>query len=178
MRFRAECSLAGKIYGYPFGVDVGFGDPILGDPEVFTANDTLAFAGVPPPTLRVYPIETHLAEKLHAYTMPRTRPNSRVKDLPDLALIATAGTLEANRLRAAIEQTFTFRDTHDVPEQLPAPPESWRAPYAATAKEEQLRWTTLDEVFGAASAFLNPVLKSESKHRWTPDTWSWTDKHP
>ena len=54
--------------------------------------------------------------------MPRTRPNSRVKDLPDLALIATAGTLEANRLRAAIEQTFTFHDAHDVPEQLPAPP--------------------------------------------------------
>ena len=53
MRFRAECSLAGKIYGYPFGVDVGFGDPILGDPEVFTANDTLAFAGVPPPIPRV-----------------------------------------------------------------------------------------------------------------------------
>jgi len=34
LRFRAECKLAGKLYGQPFGVDVAFGDPILGEPEV------------------------------------------------------------------------------------------------------------------------------------------------
>lgn len=115
VRFRAECSLAGKGYGRPFGVDVAFGDPILGEPEVMVASATLAFAGIAPPTLRVYPVETHVAEKLHAYTMPRARPNSRVKDLPDLALIATAGSIDADRLRAAIDQTFGFRGTHDVP---------------------------------------------------------------
>ena len=85
MRFVAECRLAGKIYGQRFGVDIAFGDPVIGEPEVVTANDVLGFVGVPPPTLRLYPIETHIAEKLHAYTMPRPRPNSRVKDLPDLA---------------------------------------------------------------------------------------------
>jgi hypothetical protein len=53
LRFRAECRLAGKIYGQPFGVDVAFGDPILGDPEVVVAQDLLAFAGIAPPTLRV-----------------------------------------------------------------------------------------------------------------------------
>jgi len=47
------------------------GDPILGEPEVVVAEDVLAFAGVTPPMLRLYPIETHIAEKLHAYTMPR-----------------------------------------------------------------------------------------------------------
>ena len=30
-RFAAECRLAGKIYGRRFGVDVGFGDPLVGD---------------------------------------------------------------------------------------------------------------------------------------------------
>jgi hypothetical protein len=89
-RFRAVCKLAGKIYGQPFGVDIAFGDPIFGEPEIIVAEDVLAFAGIAPPTVRVYPIETHIAEKLHAYTMPRERPNSRVKDLPDLALLATA----------------------------------------------------------------------------------------
>lgn len=29
-RFRAECELAGAIYGGPFGVDVAFGDPLVG----------------------------------------------------------------------------------------------------------------------------------------------------
>jgi hypothetical protein len=28
-RFQAECRLAGKVYGDPFGVDVAFGDPML-----------------------------------------------------------------------------------------------------------------------------------------------------
>jgi len=121
LRFRAECKLAGKLYGQPFGVDVAFGDPILGEPEVVVAEDVLAFAGIAPPTLRLYPIETHIAEKLHAYTMPRARPNSRVKDLPDIALLATAQPLDAKRLRAALEQTFTFRRTHSLPVMLPEP---------------------------------------------------------
>lgn len=78
LRFRATCRLAGRGYGHPFGVDVAFGDPILGEPEAVVAEDLLGFIGVPPPTLRIYPVETHLAEKLHAYTLPRSRPNSRV----------------------------------------------------------------------------------------------------
>src|SRR5438876_9011549 len=62
LRFRAECRLAGKVYGQPFGVDVAFGDPILGDPETVTAEDVLAFAGLVPPTRTLYALETHLAE--------------------------------------------------------------------------------------------------------------------
>lgn len=54
------------------------------------AEDLLAFAGIAPPTLRLYPIETHTAEKLHAYTMPRRRPNSRVKALVDVTKAAQA----------------------------------------------------------------------------------------
>jgi len=174
VRFRAKCSLAGKVYGRPFGVDVAFGDPILGEPEVIVAEDALAFAGIAPPTLRVYPVETHIAEKLHAYTMPRARPNSRVKDLPDVALIASAGSVEASRLRAAMDQTFAFRDTHDVPEQLPAPPPTWEGPYAVIAKEDQLPWPTVDEVFEVVRAFLDPVLAGLSDGQWDPQGWSWT----
>jgi hypothetical protein len=173
VRFRAECSLAGKIYGRPFGVDVAFGDPILGEPDVIVAEDALAFAGIAPPTLRVYPVETHIAEKLHAYTMPRARPNSRVKDLPDLALIATSGPVEASRLRAAIKQTFAFRDTHAVPEHLAVPPAIWAAPYAGIAEEDQLQWATLAEVHEAAAAFLDPVLAGHPYAKWDPGTWSW-----
>jgi predicted nucleotidyltransferase component of viral defense system len=173
LRFRAECTLAGKVYARPFGVDVAFGDPILGEPELKVAEDTLAFAGIAPPALRVYPVETHLAEKLHAYTMPRARPNSRVKDLPDIALIATAGPVEASRVRAAIEQTFAFRSTHVVPARLPTPPETWVAPYAAIAREDQLHWVTLVDAFEAARAFLDPVLTGVGGAVWDPATWRW-----
>lgn len=46
LRFRAECRLAGKPYGQPFGVDVVFGEPMLGEPEERVADDVLGFAGV------------------------------------------------------------------------------------------------------------------------------------
>jgi len=125
--------------------------------------------------LRVYPVETHVAEKLHAYTMPRPRPNSRVKDLPDLALIATAGSVEARRLRAAIDQTFGFRDTHDVPKRLPPPPAPWEGPYAAIAQEDELQWLTVHDAFEAARAFLDPVLAGPSAHRWDHLGWCWAE---
>lgn len=172
-RFRVECTVAGKVYGRPFGVDVAFGDPVLGEPDVRIADDTLAFAGIAPPAIRVYPIETHIAEKLHAYTMPRTRPNTRVKDLADLALLASAGPLEAQQIRAALEQTFAFRQTHPLPERLPPPPENWAAPYSAIALEDELRWRSLPELFEAVGAFLNPVLSGPSDAQWEPQGWQW-----
>jgi len=173
LRFRAEGKLAGKLYGQRFGVDVAFGDPILGDPELMVAEDVLSFAGIPPPTLRLYPIETHIAEKLHAYTMPRKRPSTRVKDLPDLALLATAQTLDAKRLREALDQTFTFRKTHPLATNLPAPLSVWATPYAAMAREDQLAWPTLEDVAGAAQAFLDPVLAGSLDATWLPETWGW-----
>ena len=122
LRFRAECRLAGKLYGQPFGVDVAFGDPLTEPGDVIVAHDSLAFACVPPPRFVVYPIETQIAEKLHAYTMPRARPNTRVKDLPDIALLATARELCASRVRTALLRTFDYRATHSVPTVVPDAP--------------------------------------------------------
>lgn len=173
LRFRAECRLAGKRYASRFGVDVAFGDPMLGDPDVVMADDMLSFAGVAPPALRLYPIETHVAEKLHAYTMPRSRPNTRVKDLPDIALLGAARPVDATRLRTAMEQTFTFRNTHPLPAALPEPQAAWTVPYAAMAREDQLMWPTLAEVTNAAKAFLDPVLPGGLVATWDPATWTW-----
>lgn len=167
------CKLAGKPYGHPFGVDIGFGDPILGEPEVVVAHDSLAFAGIEPPALRLYPIESHIAEKLHAYTLPRSRPNSRVKDLPDLALLATARPIDAAQLRAGLEQTFSFRKTHPLPASVPQPPATWAAPYTAMAKEAELAWATLDEVTRAVQTFLDPVLNGSAARTWSPQSWTW-----
>ncbi len=120
-RFRAECSLAKKRYGNVFGVDVVLENHRQDEPEFIVAPDVLGFAGISPPRVRLYPVETHIAEKLHAYTLPRSRPNTRVKDLPDLALLASIGMLDATRIRAALVETFTYRDTHPLPTSTPAP---------------------------------------------------------
>lgn len=175
-RFRATCRLAGKVYGQPFGVDVAFGEPMFGTPDVVTTPDLLSFAGISPPTLRLFPVETHIAEKLHAYTMPRARPNSRVKDLPDLALLSTVKVLEAERLHAALEQTFSFRRTHELPASVPLPPVAWTKPYSALAREADLPWKTLDEVHAAVSAFLDPVLANTLGATWQPASRSWSKR--
>lgn len=173
-RFRAECRLAGKIYGARFGVDVAFGGVVSGEVEEITAEDLLGFAGIAPANLRVVPIETHLSEKLHAYTMPRDRPNTRVKDLPDLALLGTIRPLEAAQVRNAIQRTFGSRRVHPVPTRLPPPPEAWTAPYARMAELDDLPWRTLAEVEAVARSFLDPLLSSERSARWDPGSWAWS----
>jgi predicted nucleotidyltransferase component of viral defense system len=135
--------LAGKIYGDRFGVDIAFGDRMAIAPSRFVAGDIFSFADLPPLSLRVYAREVHLAEKLHAYTLPRPNENSRVKDLPDIVLLALAGKLDAVTLRNTIEATFTFRASHAMPTSLPAPPASWVRRYADLAQENSLPWLTL-----------------------------------
>jgi hypothetical protein len=176
LRFRTECRLAGKLYGQRFGVDIAFGDPMFGDADLLVADDVLGFAGISPPTMRVYPIETHIAEKLHAYTLPRKRPNSRIKDLPDLALLAGSHPIDAARLRGALEQTFGFRATHAVPSALADPPATWAPAYAALAREDQLPWATLADVYAAARNFLDPVLATEPLATWDPAMWLWAKR--
>jgi hypothetical protein len=172
-RYRAECRLAGMIYGRPFGVDVAFGDPLIGEPDVITAEDTLAFAGIAPPVIRLYPVVSHIAEKLHALTLPRPRPNTRVRDLPDVALLATTGPIDGAELRRAIETTFAFRNTHPIPSIVPIPPDSWEGPYGRMAAIDELPWATLPDVTAAVSAFLDPVLRSGAAFSWVPGEWRW-----
>ncbi len=175
LRYRSEAKLAGKLFGQPFGVDVAFADTILGEPDVIVAGDVLSFAGIAPPTLRLYPLESHIAEKLHAYTMPRDRENSRVKDLPDLALLAKVRVINAARLRQALEQTFTFRGTHPIPASVPDPPTLWVDVYRRMAEEDELDWRTLTELVVAVRSFLDPILADEKpRGGWTPADWTWT----
>ncbi len=173
LRYRAEAQLAAKIYGVPFGIDVAFAEPMHGQPEEVDGSTFLEFAGVGPGRYRIYPLETHIAEKLHAYTLPRKRPNSRVKDLPDLALLATARDLDGAALRAAIDGTFEHRATHPVPASVPAPSAAWAPVYARIAANDGLRWQTLEEVTRGVQSFLDPVLAGAGG-KWEAATWAWS----
>jgi len=121
----------------------------------------------------VYPVESHIAEKLHAYTLPRASVNSRVKDLPDIALLGKVRQLDKAHVRRAIEQTFGFRKTHPVSSSLPDPPGSWMDVYRRIAQEDDLEWRTLPELVAAVRAFIDPVLGSVDDARWSPMLWKW-----
>jgi len=167
-RFKVEARLAGKLYGDPFPLDVAFGDVLTGVVEEREGSDFLEFIGARRSLLRLYPRETHVAEKLHAYTLPRPegRTNTRVKDLVDITLLSRGESFEAGLLRQALENTFQFRDTHPLPAELPPPPESWDKSYLTMREEHGLPWRSMPHVLEMARAFLDPVLRGE------PGTWT------
>jgi hypothetical protein len=171
-RYRAEARLAGTIYGSPFGVDVAFGDPLSGAPELIEGTHFFDFIGLPATRILVYPREAHLAEKVHAYTVPRVSENSRVKDLPDMALLAQTGPFSALELRAAIERTFLFRGTHTMPGRLPSPPASWAVPYERMASQDRLPWRDLPALERVVREFLDPMLAGQAG-TWSPAAWTW-----
>lgn len=138
-RFRAECRLAGKVYGARFGVDVALGVLFRGTSRRSRAMTSSASPGSHRRNCASFRSRPTLAEKLHTYTMLRSRPNTRVKDLPDLALLGTIRSLEAARVREAIERTFGSRHVHPVPARLPPPPEAW-APRSGPAWSRRPRW--------------------------------------
>jgi hypothetical protein len=172
LRFRGEARLAGKLYGDRFGIDVAFADVLTVEPDVVEGSRFFEFIGIAGPKLRIYPRGEHVAEKLHAYTQPRKRENSRVKDLPDFGLLGMTGPFESVGLRAALQATFSFRTTHPLPSALPPPPESWRPIYERMAREDDLPWPTLEAVYEVARAFLDPVLAGGAG-RWNPTSWRW-----
>lgn len=172
VRFRVGARLAGRPFGTSFRVDASLGEPQVGTPEPVRGDDLLDFVGLEPVAYPTTPLLTHIAEKLHAYTVPRPRPNSRIKDLPDMALLAQVREVAAAGLRSAIAETFGHRDTHLVPPSLPPPPAQWSAKYERMAREDRLPWLDLRTVHAAAAAFLDPVLAGE-RGRWQPETAAW-----
>ena len=174
-RFRAEARLAGMIYGAPFHVDVAIAEPLIGTTDILVGKDWLAFRGIPPTRMCVYPTVAHIAEKLHAYTLPRLRPNSRVKDLPDLALLATCGTLAGREVRTAIDRTFERRGTHPVPASVPEPLASWGPVYERMAAVDGLPWSSIPELVVVVRRFLDPILADASPAvTWHPGAWAWS----
>jgi len=85
-----EGRLGGRPYGDRLGVDVVLGEPMVDIPDLLASSDILAFIGIERPRFPTVPVAAHVAEKFHAHTLPRPRPNSRVKDLPDLAQVTAA----------------------------------------------------------------------------------------
>lgn len=171
-RFVVTATIAARQYADKFGVDVAFADAVHGPAVELVGSDTFAFVGIEPIRVRAYPVGSHIAEKLHAYTLPRSaeRPNSRVKDLPDIALIAASTGLDADDLRAAIRTTFDFMASHPMPTSVPDAPPSWVDRYRKMAQDEDLRWRDLAELLAAARAFLDPVLAGRAG-TWDPVAW-------
>jgi hypothetical protein len=175
IRFGVKASLAGRPFEQRFALDVAPTTELDDDAVQLTTPSLLAFAGVEPVTVAAIPLERHVAEKLHAYTQIRDgRPNTRVKDLVDLALIAELAPLEAAALRAAIDETFDRNALQSVPRRIPRPPESWSVPFRALAQATGIA-TDLATGHLDAAALLDPILAGNvTDATWDPDERRWS----
>ena len=155
-RYPIEARMDARIFAR-FHLDVGIGDAVMQPLEVLDCHDWLGFAGIERCQVLMIPREQQFAEKLHAYTLPRSNPNSRVKDLLDLALLSGSGDLDSQRLLDALRLTFERRATHTMPAELAAPPLEWQLPFQALAEECGLP-TDIATVFRRVRDFLETVL--------------------
>jgi hypothetical protein len=142
-----------------FHLDAGIGDAVMEPLETAECREWLEFAGIKGPRVQMIPREQQFAEKLHAYTLPRSSANSRVKDLVDLALLVESGELHTERIQEAVHITFQRRATHDLPSLLLPPPPDWRKRFEALAEECRLP-KAMDAVFDRVRAYVEAVLTS------------------
>ena len=155
-RYPIECRMDGRTFS-KFHLDVGIGDVLMPPLQKLRGKDWLGFAEIPAAEMRLISKEQQVAEKLHAYTLPRSTPNSRVKDLVDLLLLVRTGEVRQPQLAEALRMTFDRRKTHTIPSTLVPPPESWDGQFRALATDCGIA-SGMDDCFHEVQTFLAPVL--------------------
>ncbi len=172
-RFHIRSFLAGRVFDEAI-LDVVIGARLPPDLERITF-DMLRFAGLQPVEVRAAPVEEQVAEKVHAYTrVYRGGWSTRVKDLVDLVVTARACHVSGERLRAALAEVFSRRQTHEMPAELPRPPATWAVAYRRSAAAVSID-PDLETGWRAAAAFLNPILSGKvTSGTWDPALQTWT----
>ncbi len=153
-RFHIEAVIDGKTFS-KFLVDIGIGDAWIEPQDTLRLSSYLEELNLESFTVKVIPVEHHIAEKIHALTLPRDRSNSRVKDLVDLFLIFNSEKFSDEKVKVCMEETFVKRNTHKVPSELPIPDKFWEKPFKDMMD-------SIDETVGIQEAFqfVNNYFKS------------------
>lgn len=150
LRCNVKCLLAGEVWS-TFQLDAVIQDETVFEKEALIGDTFLSFADLEPLTLMVPTKEEVFAEKIHAYTTPRKKENSRVKDMLDLALLIDDG-LSQKKAKQALKGVFRIRATHALPAKLEAPPASWQSVFSELVKDTEID-LTLDQAFSKTVSF-------------------------
>jgi predicted nucleotidyltransferase component of viral defense system len=153
-------------------LDVNFGDPV-GPQEIeyptLLADEPIGLLG--------YPVEAVIAEKVETM-ISRGDANTRERDYADVLTLSRVHSVEARKLRQALEQTAAHRGTQLMPltqalDTLPtARQRDWRAFL------DRSRLTIMPESFEegveAVARFVDPVLRGDPDLvRWDPSAGDW-----
>jgi len=176
LRFAVVVRLAGSQL-VQFKIDVSAADVIIGDLEEYLSDPVVQRLGLERNRYPVYPITQHVAEKLHALTLPRDAMNTRARDLVDLAWFRQNFTFRSDTLIDACRATFERRATHSWPPVIPVPPTDWDRPYQRWRAELDLNDATPALAAAAVAAFFRPVFAGTRGMRWDLATGHWESPH-
>ncbi len=173
LRFLVVARVAGAEL-VRFKVDVSAADVVVGELESYDSDPVLERLGFARSRFPVYPVDQHVAEKLHALTLPRDAENTRARDLVDLAWFIRHFAFRSEALAVACAATFERRATHPWPPVIEAPPESWTRPYGVWRAELDLAEPTPAAAASSVRRFLEPVYFGVPGLAWDPVTQAWT----
>jgi hypothetical protein len=152
-RFGVHARLAGRTFERVTMDVVRRTDEIAGTIRE-TFPSLVGFAGLPPVVVEVVEPRQHFAEKLHAYTRDYgERPNSRVRDVPDMVLLVEGGLTPDKSLYDIASQVFETRDTHPLPDALPDPPAGWETGYEDLVMDLDVSPRSLNAAIGMLRGF-------------------------
>ena len=154
-RFPVEARIDGRRF-VNLHIDIAVGDVLVEPLDLLPGRDWLDFAGIARPLIQAISAEQQFAEKLHAYTLPRQNPNSRVRDLLDMLLLVEDGKLSRTRTEQTIKATFAKRKTHSVPEEFAPPPTPWAKPFAVLGAECAIS-DSIEQAFKKIQMFLDTL---------------------
>ncbi|MEV6298317.1 nucleotidyl transferase AbiEii/AbiGii toxin family protein [Actinoplanes sp. NPDC051861] len=162
-----------------FHIDVVVGTVMTGTPDIVAPLTPLEIEGLIRPRYRVFPIADHLADKLCATVGSYARAgqpasSSRVKDLVDIAIIASTQTVQAAALRAAVVSNAAMRRI-ELPERFTVPDMAgWATRYPKVAAEAPGPAPDFVTATNLASQIFDTVLDGTAVGSWSPTSRSWT----
>lgn len=170
LRMRAKLGVARMA----LQIDIGFGDAVTPAARDIVYPSALGF---PTASLRAYPPETVVAEKLEA-AVTRGMLNTRMKDFFDLWVISKTFSFDGAQLAQAVAATFQRRNT-PMPTALPL---AFTASFSDDA-QKQAQWRAflqrtalaitpepLPELIAAIAEFAAPLFGAQIAHVmiWEP----------
>ena len=161
-------------------LDVNTSRPIDFVPDTLTPTALVTMPDLAaPPSMRVYPVARHLADKVTAmyerHGASGAAPSTRPHDLADIVILARSSTVDAGELLGAVREQERRRGVV-VPCPLTLPTGRWVQTYPGRIERSGLPAPLHDALaaLAAANEFLYPVLAGKvHTGRWDPTTQNW-----
>lgn len=160
-----------------FSVDLVTGSLITATPDV-VATTVLQLRGVTSPSIRLYPVVDHIADKVCAvssrYGLDGNRPSSRVRDLVDLVVLARTQQIVGAELTEAIHGEWDYRGLPGTPH-LTAP-SAWERLYPGIARKVPAcgDFTTFASASALVAELVTPAIaRTVDNHHWYPADTAW-----